>query len=188
VEYVENLLGVPLAAGGEHPQMATHNQLLSLGPDLYLEVIAINSDADAPKHARWFDLDRFSGQARLTNWIVTTDDIQAAVAGLPKGNWQIMDLHRGNLRWQMGVPTDGRLPFDGAFPALIQWAGAQHPAQNLPDQGCRMQRLIITHPEAEALKAALPQSIDLARIKIVFGDQRKLAAEILTPGGLKLLA
>ena len=35
----------PLESGGRHPHMGTHNRLLSLGPDLYLEVIAVDPDA-----------------------------------------------------------------------------------------------------------------------------------------------
>jgi hypothetical protein len=47
VEAVEAALGVPLAPGGGHPAMGTHNRLLSLGPGEYLEVIAIDPDAPA---------------------------------------------------------------------------------------------------------------------------------------------
>ena len=38
------LLGVPMAGGGKHPLMGTHNRLIGLG-DLYLEVISIDPDA-----------------------------------------------------------------------------------------------------------------------------------------------
>ena len=38
--FTEALLGVPMASGGQHARYGTHNRLLSLGPDLYLEVIA----------------------------------------------------------------------------------------------------------------------------------------------------
>jgi hypothetical protein len=46
VAAVEEALGVPLAGGGQHPHMATHNRLLGLG-DLYLEVIAADPAAAA---------------------------------------------------------------------------------------------------------------------------------------------
>ena len=68
VEYVEAALGVPLEAGGRHLRFGTHNRLLNLG-ELYLEVIAIDPQAEAPFAPRWFDLDRFSGRPRPTNWI-----------------------------------------------------------------------------------------------------------------------
>ena len=40
--FVAEALGVALQPGGEHPRMGTHNQLLRLGDDCYLEVIAAN--------------------------------------------------------------------------------------------------------------------------------------------------
>ena len=58
---IEDLFGVRLAPGGKHPDMGTHNRLLSLGPGLYLEVIAIDAAAPPPDRPRWFDLDNFDG-------------------------------------------------------------------------------------------------------------------------------
>ena len=84
VQHIERLLGVPMAGGGQHGAMGTHNRLLSLG-DLYLEVIAVDPDAPAPGRPRWFDLDRFSGPPRLTNWIVATDRLDADLAKGPAG-------------------------------------------------------------------------------------------------------
>ncbi|WP_110515759.1 VOC family protein [Herpetosiphon llansteffanensis] len=40
VAYIEDLLGVPMQAGGQHQAMATHNSVLKLGTNCYLEVIA----------------------------------------------------------------------------------------------------------------------------------------------------
>ena len=47
--HVEKALGVALSPGGVHVEMGTHNRLLSLGPGLYLEAIAVNPDARAPE-------------------------------------------------------------------------------------------------------------------------------------------
>jgi hypothetical protein len=124
--WVEMALGVPLAGGGKHPHMGTHNRLLSLG-DLYLEVIAIDPAAPKPGHPRWFDLDRFQGAPRLTNWICRTDDLDAALAAAPPGTGTATDLQRGDFRWRFAVPATGRLPFDDCHPALIQWQGDLHP-------------------------------------------------------------
>ena len=41
--WLEQQLGVPLAPGGEHVKMGTHNRLLRLGELTYLELIAINA-------------------------------------------------------------------------------------------------------------------------------------------------
>ena len=185
VDWVESALGVALAPGGEHPLMSTHNQLLGLG-DIYLEVIAINPAARTPPHPRWFDLDHFTGRPRLTNWIAGCDDLDAALARLPAGVGVPVDLERGDLRWRMAVPGDGCLPFGGAHPALIQWQGAAHPAQRLPDSGVRLQRLEIATPDAAALNTALSGVFSDARVSISLGPHQ-MRAEFTTPHGLRVL-
>ncbi|MEZ5777987.1 MAG: VOC family protein [Paracoccaceae bacterium] len=178
------VLGVALEPGGKHPRMGTHNCLLGLGPSEYLEVIAIDPEAAAPHHPRWFRLDSFAGAPKLTNWIARSNDLEAALAAAPSGAGRPVSLERGELRWRMGVPDDGCLPFDDAFPALIEWQGANHPAQRLPDRGCRLVRLEIAHPEDGMLRRALP--VTDPRVVIVKGATA-LRATILTPGGERLL-
>jgi len=185
VAIVEETLGVSLSGGGEHPLMGTHNRLLGLG-DVYLEVISINPDAPAPDHPRWFDLDHFAGAPRLTNWICRSDDLDAAIAASPDGVGVPVALSRGDLCWRMAVPEDGRLPFDNAYPALIQWQGALHPADLLADAGCRLRRLEVAHPQAEALQQALGGFVD-PRVAVVQGDHVAYRAEIETPHGVRVL-
>ncbi|MHC0053874.1 VOC family protein [Actibacterium sp. D379-3] len=187
VAHVETVLGVRLGPGGVHPAMGTHNRLLHLGPGLYLEVIAIDPTAAPPGRARWFDLDRFTGPARLTNWIARTDDLEAAIAASPDGIGVPLALTRGDLSWRMAVPGDGRLPFDGAYPALIEWQGAAHPAALLPDAGCRLRALEVTHPDARGLRRALTGLLDDPRVAIAEGAAPALRAEIETPGGMRVL-
>jgi hypothetical protein len=181
--WLESTLGVPLAPGGEHPHMSTHNRLLNLG-DLYLEVIAINPAAPTPPHPRWFDLDNYTGQPRLTNWIIACDDLDAGLAQLP-GSGQATDLARGDLRWRMAIPADGRLPYGGAHPALLQWMGSAHPAHRLPDQAVRLTTLHITTPDAHALQTSLAGLTD-PRLHIAHGPHA-LRAEFATPNGPRVL-
>ena len=183
VAAVEAGLGLRLAPGGVHPHMSTHNRLLGLG-EVYLEVIATDPAAPAPAWPRWFDLDNFAGAPRLTNWICACDDLAAAIAAAPLGVGAPVDLQRGDLRWRMAVPGDGRLPFDGCFPALIQWQGA-HPAARLPDQGARLRRLEVAHPDAVALRSVLVLADP--RVVIIEGATKALRAEIDTPHGLRVL-
>lgn len=185
VAIVERALGLPMGPGGKHVHMATHNRLLSLG-DVYLEVIAPDPGAAAPGWPRWFDLDAFAGPPRLTNWIVACDDLVAALADAPPGTGAPTALSRGANRWSMGVPPDGRLPFDGAYPALIQWH-TPSPAPLLPDLGARLHRLQIAHPQAAALRAALAGLLTDPRVVIVDGPQKALQATIATPDGLRIL-
>lgn len=184
VAHVEAALGVALGPGGRHEHMGTHNRLLGLGPDAYLEAIAIDPDAPRPAWPRWFRLDAFRGPPRLTNWIVRCDDLQAALAQAPAGSGVPAELARGDFRWRMAIPADGRLPFDDAFPALLQWLGGLKPQDRLPDSGCRLLRLEIAHPEAAALRAALRLSD--TRIAISEG-KLALRAAIATPHGVRML-
>ena len=187
VAMVEEALGMAMAGGGSHPHMATHNRLLGLG-DLYLEVIAADPVAPHPGWPRWFDLDHFAGPARLTNWVARCDDIRAAVAASPQGVGVPVALQRGDYAWEMAVPGDGKLPFDGGFPALIQWHGALHPVQSLPDMGVRLTRLEIAHPQADDLRAALGGRMHDARIVIVPGAEKAMQARFDTPHGPRVLA
>lgn len=186
VAAVEDALGVRLAPGGEHPAFGTHNRLLSLGPAEYLEVIAVNPAAAVPGRPRWFDLDRFAGAPRLANWVAACDDVAAALAVSPDGTGVPMELARGDFRWTMAVPDDGRLPFDGVFPALIRWHGAAHPAPRLPDHGLRLTALHLTHPQADALRASLAHLI--ADPRLTFGAGAPgLSASFSTPAGVRHL-
>lgn len=180
---VEAALGVPMLPGGRHDLFGTHNALLALRPGLYLEAIAVDPAAPVPARPRWFDLDRFAGRARLCNWICRVDDLDAALAALPVAAGTPVALTRGALAWSMAVPDDGCLPFDNLFPALIQWQGARHPAAMLGDSGLELVRLVVSHPEAAELSRLLP-----VPDRVVFEPGAPgLAAEIATPGGLRVL-
>jgi hypothetical protein len=185
VAHVEAALGVTLAGGGQHPHMATHNRLLNLG-DLYLEVIATDPAQTRPAWPRWFDLDRFTGPPRLTNWVARCDDLSAEIALSPHGIGTPVALQRGDFRWQMAVPATGILPFVGAFPALIRWEGTAHPAPRLPDAGVRLVALDITHPDAAALTKALQGRISDARLRLHVGA-KAMQATFLTPQGIRHL-
>ncbi|HEX9858309.1 MAG TPA: VOC family protein [Paracoccaceae bacterium] len=186
VAAVEAALGVPLAGGGQHAHMATHNRLLGLG-DLYLEVIAADPDVPRPAWPRWFDLDNFTGAPRLTNWVARCDDLMVEAAASPEGVGVPVSLSRGKFRWQMAVPADGRLPFEGAFPALIQWQGLAHPATGLPDAGVRLTLLEVAHPQAASLNTLLAGRLSDPRLVIVPGPVTALRASFATPHGERVL-
>ncbi|WP_224826551.1 VOC family protein [Cognatishimia sp. MH4019] len=187
VAEVEEALGLSLDAGGQHPHFGTHNRLLGLG-GAYMEVIAIDPDAPAPDYPRWFDMDNFDGPTRLTNWIVQTPDLAAALADLPDGVGNPVALQRGDLRWQMAVPADGKLPCDGAFPAIIAWEGDAHPAKRLAERGCRLTHLEIAHPRIAEVRAALRGHFADPLISMTEGPEKRLTAEIATPHGTRVLS
>lgn len=153
VAWVEGRLGVPLQPGGRHELMGTHNKLLSLGPDCYLEVIAIDPAAPALRMPRWYDLDAGVSASQLTHWACNCENLSEALRHAPADHGQPVSVVRGALRWQMAVTKTGRLPFDDVYPALLAWEDAS-PAPRLIDQGVRLSKLVVSHPEAVALREA----------------------------------
>jgi glyoxalase-like protein len=166
--WVSSQLGAPMVEGGAHATMGTHNRLLALGPRSYLEVIAIDPAAEAPGRPRWFALDSPSMQKRLArgpaliHWAVPVDDLEAALAGYPQ-KVDVLDFARGDYRWRLGVPPDGRLPCAGDCPTLIQWLGTRHPAPRLPEIGCRLVDLGRASGHARFETPAGPRTLAWAR-------------------------
>ncbi|TFL17911.1 VOC family protein [Jannaschia formosa] len=181
--HVAAALGHAMGPGGKHALMSTHNRLSGLGPGEYMEVIAIDPDAPDPGRPRWFDLDRRAGPPRIGNWIARVDDLDATLARWPRAG-RPLAFERGPFRWRMAVPDDGILPFDGCFPALIEW---QSDAPEFPDSGLRLTGLTLRHPEGEALAATLDGLIDDPRIAVATGP-RRIEARLDTPDGPRTLS
>ena len=168
--WLQDKLGVSLSPGGKHPLMGTHNMLLSLGPDEYLELIAFDPMAPAPAKHRWFGLDDFDGPPRLAGWVMRADlDQTPAPAGT-----STTALSRGDLNWRLTLPQSGQMPDNGANPMLIDWGDSRHPSSMLPDPGLRLSRLTLPIP------APLPQDS-----RIVSGGDFQVT--IATPNGDVLL-
>ncbi len=182
VEWVADLLGVRPGPGGRHALMGTHNRLLRVGVASYLEVISVDPAAPPPGRPRWFGLDDFRGPPRLAAWIVRTDDIEAAAAVAPEGTGSALALERGEYRWRITVPPDGRQPLDGCAPALIEWLSSAHPAEALPDSGVRLVGLEVSHPRSLADRVP-----PVAGVRYAEGPAR-LAATFDTPRGAVELA
>jgi len=182
---VEQALGVALEPGGRHAHFATHNMLLGLENGLYLEVIAIDPASTKPDYPRWFDLDRFTGRPRPHAWVCRTDDLGQFTGAFPEAGAPVA-LTRGDLRWRMMVPSDGILPYDNCFPALMQWDCSDHPANRLTASGCRLRRLVVSHPEAAALGRQLESHLPDAPVVFEPG-QTGLKAEFDTPSGPRVL-
>jgi hypothetical protein len=140
--YVRDRLGIETTAGGKHVAMGTHNRVMSLGNGIYLEVIAIDPEGQAPSRPRWFGLDEPATQRLLAkgpalmHWVERTDDL-AGEARRSADDVEILAFERGPYRWRMALTRDGSLPGRGLRPTLIQWDGT-HPAVAMPDCSCNL--------------------------------------------------
>lgn len=194
VAWVREALGVDMPAGGNHPEMGTCNHLLSLGPDVYLEVIAADPKAPRPSHRRWFGLDDRDAVARhwregrrLRSYVARCTGMAAMIGTRAETFGAPMRVSRGDRHWLFAVRPDGELPMGGALPCLIDWGEPGTPAPTMPDLGLRLQRLCIETPDPDAVHAAL-EAIGMARKpEIQRGPQVRLTATIATPGGVRVL-
>jgi len=179
--WIASRLGLVPGGGGKHSLMGTHNRVLGLGGSTYLEVLAIDPEAPAPPHPRWFALDTPRSRERLErgpaliHWVARTDDIERDAKAAPVDLGDIIAVARGDYRWRITVPRDGSLPMEGAFPTLIQWEG-EHPASAIPDSGWRLESLGLTHPRSSDILYAL-RSMGLAPKEPVLGANAELRIE-----------
>lgn len=185
-QHTEQSLGIAPGPGGQHTHYGTHNQLLGLADGLYLEAIAIDPSQPEPPYPRWFGLDDFKGPARLDKWILRCDDINAALQQFPDLGDPV-HLTRGSVSWTMIVPPDGRLPFDGLFPALIQWHTDSPPGKALPAARLELQWLTVACPAAEELSSLLGPVFSDTRVVFESAETPSLEAVFDTPDGQKVL-
>ena len=196
--FLRKRLGVELEPGGQHAGFGTHNALLRLGADVYLEVLAPDPAQPAPSRGRLFGLDEEETRAllergpALLHWVVRTRDLGTAlrelaqVAGVaPAAIGVPTAMQRGSLHWTLAVPADRSRPPLG-LPSLIDWAGAPHPCSRLPDRGVRLERFAVTAPAATV--AALAELRSDARVALSEGEQPCLLAELVSPQARATLA
>jgi len=195
-EFIREELGVDIPKGGFHVSMGTHNHLMQLGDEAYLEVIAINSDAKVPAHPRWFGLDEglmresLRQKPRLITWVMNTPDIQSVNRAANFDIGTPTELQRDNLRWQIALTDDGRLLGNGLLPYLIQWHNQPHPSHAMAELQCRLQSLTIHHNRLGWIRQKLISIGAESLVEVEEIDDSKapyLSARLETPSGTKTL-
>jgi Glyoxalase-like domain len=153
IAFVEEHTGVRAAFGGVHPGAGTHNALLSLGENRYLEIIAPHPAQPASADSRGL---RNLKEPVLVGWAAHPGDIEAfaiqlkgqgiAAIGPTPGSRKRPDgriLHWKTLR--LKDEADGLLPF------FIEWgADTTHPSIDAP-QGCSLLTFEAFTPKPDAL-------------------------------------
>lgn len=194
-DWLEERLGAPAQPGGKHDAMGTQNLLWSLGPQTYLELLAIDPEAPPPARPRWFGLDdpalqeRLKVSPRLLGWGLATDDIDRDAARSPLGLGPVTPMSRGGWRWRLTMQEAAAAPSGHRLllPFLIQWDGIA-PGPRLPDAGLRLTRLILNTPESAAVEAELKaldplDSLEQIEIRETAVGGSSLMAELDTPEG-----
>lgn len=198
--WCQDVLGVAASGGGKHAGIGTHNTLLSLGPNHYLEFVAIDPDAQSPLFPRWFGLDTEEVQSlithepRLIGWVarVRRDGPHHAIeeiagaAGNPAN--VVRAAERGDFRWRFAFTSDGTRPRGGVLPHFIQWDVPSHPCERLPDVGVRLSSLLLGDPAPDDVSATLQTvHFDDERVQIGQSVASQLIATISTVSGMVVL-
>ena len=131
IEWVRARVGVAPVPGGSHAGFGTRNALLGLGPDQYLEVLALDPGQDAPLGPLAASL----GEPVLQTVCVRLDRIDDGVA---------MSRVRPD-----GVRLEWVLRFTDTPLFFIDWRDSQHPSTSLPDCG-RITSVTVTTPDVAA--------------------------------------
>jgi len=152
VRELESLTGIHAKYGGEHPHLGTHNAIVSLGSDTYIEVIAPRPGATLND-----DMKDLAKLERLTpiGWAVAMPDITALRTRLGGSGLTTTEPRPGSrqtpwgdtLHWQT-VNFDS--PRDNT-PFFIHWEdAAKHPSHNAPG-GCTLGAIEFDDPNMTEL-------------------------------------
>lgn len=186
-DQIEKRLGVRPVPGGRHPDWGTHNAILSIGPETYLEVIARDPDLPVPKRGVLFGDRPPPGPIVMpVTWALRCEDLEkthsaAAAVGVELGEITPGSRERSDgtlLEWQLTHPA--AMPMGGVVPFLISWGDSPHPATMSPSAG-ELIDIRLEHPEPERANAALTaMGCD---VRVAKGRRGAFAARIETARG-----
>jgi Glyoxalase-like domain len=190
VLHVRNCLDLDVPFGQRHAYMGTYNHLLQLGDTVYLEIVALDPEADAPDRPRWFGLDDqnrvrcdWDEGRRLRGWVARTDTIDAIIAGRGDISGEKVPLPTVNSSFDFAIPNDGSLPLDGAAPSIIDRRGKPRSMATIVDLGARLRSFTLEHPDPAAVEA-LYRTLTVDRPpEIRRGSKPRYRAQIETPAG-----
>jgi hypothetical protein len=194
VSHVRTCLDLDVPFGQRHGYMGTYNHLLQLGDTVYLEIVALDPEADRPGRRRWFGLDDqtkvrtdWEEGRRLRGWVARTDAIDAIIAGCEGIFGEKVSLPAVNSSFDFAIPKDGSLPLDGAAPSVIDRRGKPRSMATIADFGARLLSFSLEHPDPDAV-SALYRELDIDRPPaIVRGPKLRYRAQIETSTGPKEL-
>lgn len=185
MEEMERLTGIAPTPGGRHPGRGTRNALLSLGADVYLEIVAPDPVQPPPPAGRWLGVDKVNA-SRLTTWAAKANDLvalrrRAAEQGVKLGEVQTALRQRADgvtLAWRLTDPEP--LAADGVIPFFIDWGSSPHPVHSAA-QGASLVSFCVEHPDATGVTRMLRAlGLDVA---VVPANRAALVAVIDSPRG-----
>jgi hypothetical protein len=126
--FIEKKLDIKLSEVGYHDFMGTHNRVVKVDKDVYLEVIAIDPSSKSPNENRWFNLDnpilqkKLEYSPQMIGYVIETKDKE-----ILKQFSTPIEASRGNYKWNFAMPSlesnffNKELIENGIIPSLINW-------------------------------------------------------------------
>lgn len=186
IEILEQKLGVAPVYGGRHETFGTHNALVGLGQNCYLEILAPDPANTSVEKPRWMGVD-LTSEPVLARWAIVSGNIKKHASLLEKVNPEMGQIKPGMrkradgsiLKWQLSVPLP--TPVIEIIPFIIDWQGSVHPAENL-DNVCSVHSFELEHPNPDHCQFLFKDlSIDL---EIQKGNSPLIRARLQTPNGI----
>lgn len=180
---MERRFGVRAAGGGQHLGQGTHNVMLSLGPDMYLELIAPDPLQPEPPRPRPYGAAGVR-QGGLVGWALACDDIEDAARAARREGFDLGSVIEGSrrkadgdiLRWRL---TENALAA-GVVPFLISWGETPHPAASAP-HGLHLDSFHVEHPDPGRLRRLL-EVLDVD-VEVRRAERTALVARLTGPRG-----
>lgn len=167
----------------------THNALLSLGEDTYLEIISPDPSQTNITSTRVFHLDEVDTHKQIIAYAVRSTkgngitELQEILGAGPVGDKSRKKPDGTLLEWRMTPATEAR----GARPWIIDWGDNIRPAESAP-KGCELVSLAHTGPSVEQMGDILTGKMGLLTASTFVNDesmkQPKIIATIRTPKGI----
>lgn len=159
IEKFKKATGLEVYAGGEHPDWGTHNAIVRIGEQTYLEFLAKKKTGQPVHNQTWMGLDFLDGD-KITRWALASKDVEQDVKYLQKYKQELATIVIGSraidehkmLNWLMTTVLPS--PEVEPAPFLIDWKKSEHPTSAIP-QNCSIKSFIIEHAESEVLKKLL---------------------------------
>ena len=177
-DYVEKKLGLSLSEIGYHHHMGTHNRVIKIGENIYLEVLAIDPNANKPKHFRWFNLDIEEQQARLKispqiiGYVIENENPDMLKFYNP-----FFEASREDYRWEFAMPKcdnnqiKNELIESGLVPSLIKWK-SKKPVDQMVDNYFELEKIQIELTENHlGYKTYINVLGDVEKLEYIFKDK-----------------
>ena len=185
---IEELFGTTPLLGGAHPGLGTCNALLSLGQDLYLEIMAPDAPPVGSVGERLANLDA----PGLATWVIRSSNLSTLAAAAQNPGIEATPLgpvhtkrltpQGDQLSWELLFLTQHR--YGGLVPFAVDWQETTHPSTTSTIGGRLVEfeiRSVIAAPLNEMHTGFGIEQWAKA------SDEAALSAQFQTPNGLVTL-